>query len=661
MRAFRYPTEAPPSDGFFAGMTEWNDWDAAKAIDEGLKSCYALYAGSTQLADWVSQPPWMVRKKTKDGIEDQPDHPLMDVVREPGFGTEWDAGQGAIVIDRIYAGDSYQLIIQSGASTFLRRLQPNKMSAKKKSNGRLDHWVYQKGGPGEREYEPEAVIHHTNFNPSNEIFGLSNIQAASRIVDSMNAGLTANKSAMGNRIWSSGMFTPELHGQVVGLDDKQHKALIASVKKFFSGPKNAKSMFISPYPGKYSPFNLTPVEMDFIKSFGHWEDALWLILHLHADAMGKSGSTFENKEWAIAAAWNGPVSSYLRSSRSNYNGAFAALFGTSWPPKVGDVYLDFDLTGTPGVLSAFKDKIEMLKALTESGLPFDDANARLELGLPSFAGSNQSWRPINMIPSSQVIEPSGDDDRSGRRSTRLSDDEIYLRTIASKKAAWDRKARSLIKEIFGAEGEEIAAAVEKGNLDPKIDTKRWSKTLDAIWRNVVEAMGDEVINDLNGDRALRVETRDIAWDPFKPAVISYIKRQVAKHVDLIKGTTAEGLRRVIEEGREADEDYGQIAKRIREQYAQYERTRSIAIAWTEVHSASGYGMDQAAQQSGVVETATWITSGDENVRNSHESMNGETRKLGQKYSNGLKFVGDPDGDPDEVIRCRCAEKFGLKG
>ncbi len=35
-------------------------------------------------------------------------------------------------------------------------------------------------------------------------------------------------------------------------------------------------------------------------------------------------------------------------------------------------------------------------------------------------------------------------------------------------------------------------------------------------------------------------------------------------------------------------------------------------------------------------------------------MDGEIRELDDRFSNGLKFPGDPDGDAGEVINCRCA-------
>ena len=652
MQAIRgiYPADAPPSSAFFAGVTEWDDWDAEKAVDEGLKSCYAFYAGVSLLKDWVGQVPWVVRRKTKDGSDDLDDHPLMEVVRQPWPNEEWDYQQSAIDTHKSLAGNAYQLIIQVGNTIQLKRLRPENMGVEKDTKGNAIKWVYPKGAARPEKYDPEAIIHHRFFDPGDDVFGLAPLQAASHVVDSMNAALLANKSSMSERVWSDGMIVPKLN-EKAGLTEQQHKDFSKYVKKNLSGPKNMRRVIIPPFPAEFVPFGLSPAEMDFLASFERWEDAIFMVLQLHAEALGRSGATFANKEWAIAAGWKGPVASRLRQMRSVYNRAFGPLFKTSWPPREGEVYLDFDLTGTPGVLADFKGKIDMATALTSMGLPFDDVNGRLELGLPEFPGSDKSWRPINMIPAEMVSEP--EEPERALRTTR----DAYYRSIDSKKSGWDRKARSLVKALFETEGRAVASAVEGGNLKPRIDTKKWEDLIRSVWSAVVEDLGDEVIDKLNGGRSIRA----VEWDPFSAAVKSYIERHVASSVGLIEGTTQEGIQRVIDAGVDKGESYAQIGRRLRALYDQYSVSRAMTIAWTEVHSASGYGMHEAARESGVIETKTWLSAGDDRVRKSHVAMDGETVKLDEIYSNGLQFPGDPDGPGEEIVMCRCVESYGTKG
>lgn len=49
----------------------------------------------------------------------------------------------------------------------------------------------------------------------------------------------------------------------------------------------------------------------------------------------------------------------------------------------------------------------------------------------------------------------------------------------------------------------------------------------------------------------------------------------------------------------------------------------------------------------------WMATLDERTRTSHQELDGEKKKVNQKFSNGLKYPGDPEGHPREVYNCRC--------
>ena len=49
----------------------------------------------------------------------------------------------------------------------------------------------------------------------------------------------------------------------------------------------------------------------------------------------------------------------------------------------------------------------------------------------------------------------------------------------------------------------------------------------------------------------------------------------------------------------------------------------------------------------------WIATNDKRTRHSHAIMDGETKGVNGKFSNGLEYPGDPNGAPAEVYNCRC--------
>lgn len=62
----------------------------------------------------------------------------------------------------------------------------------------------------------------------------------------------------------------------------------------------------------------------------------------------------------------------------------------------------------------------------------------------------------------------------------------------------------------------------------------------------------------------------------------------------------------------------------------------------------------SAQERGADIVKQWDSTIDGRTRTSHRHVDGEIRELDEKFSNGLRFPGDPSGKAAEVIHCRCA-------
>jgi hypothetical protein len=94
------------------------------------------------------------------------------------------------------------------------------------------------------------------------------------------------------------------------------------------------------------------------------------------------------------------------------------------------------------------------------------------------------------------------------------------------------------------------------------------------------------------------------------------------------------------------------------------RYRAESIARTEsmaaLHEAQSQAMDQAIESGAVTQDQVsyiWNTAGDDRVRPSHETMDGQEVAMGEMFTTGdgaqLEYPGDPNGPPEEIIACRC--------
>ena len=92
--------------------------------------------------------------------------------------------------------------------------------------------------------------------------------------------------------------------------------------------------------------------------------------------------------------------------------------------------------------------------------------------------------------------------------------------------------------------------------------------------------------------------------------------------------------------------------------------RAEALARTETMTALHEAQDQAINQAvdkGLIDgesvTYIWRTSRDKRVRDSHAVMEGQEIGYGERFETGdgnlLRFPGDPEGPPEEIINCRC--------
>ena len=103
-----------------------------------------------------------------------------------------------------------------------------------------------------------------------------------------------------------------------------------------------------------------------------------------------------------------------------------------------------------------------------------------------------------------------------------------------------------------------------------------------------------------------------------------------------------------------------VANELTRRFDQLTTWESKRIARTEIHNSHNTAVMDTYNEIGV-EYTMWITAHDDRVRGlkptdtaDHVELDGEIIRLGDTYSNGLKYPGDTDGPIEEWINCRCS-------
>ena len=104
------------------------------------------------------------------------------------------------------------------------------------------------------------------------------------------------------------------------------------------------------------------------------------------------------------------------------------------------------------------------------------------------------------------------------------------------------------------------------------------------------------------------------------------------------------------------EDIRKTAKRVALGTSKKDRNaavRNARTAITNAENAGRCGSYKRAEKMGIKLKQVWLAALDGRTRDSHRRLDGEKISVGGKFSNGLRFPGDPQGAAHEVWNCRC--------
>ena len=297
-----------------------------------------------------------------------------------------------------------------------------------------------------------------------------------------------------------------------------------------------------------------------------------------------------------------------------------------------------------------------------SGGPlFTREEARVALGLPEVPEVGEFAEPIapilpGMVPQrSQRPRPAS----SAPRKVAKFIDTPERNAVRVKVAKdLDEKEAPNVRDIrryFRALEARVLAKLNEGEkahgkafADDLVDEVREVEVLESviarIYLRVIRERGPEAMTEVGA----------LASDFFleDPAVQDFIRENAYRNGVRVVGTVAEKVKDVLREQSASGETISELADRLKDLF-DGERAHALTVARTETVRAYNAASVEAWKQTGEVEEMEWMTAQDDAVRESHREIDGETAKIGDSFSIGLKFPGDPAGEAGETINCRC--------
>lgn len=294
-----------------------------------------------------------------------------------------------------------------------------------------------------------------------------------------------------------------------------------------------------------------------------------------------------------------------------------------------DVYVEFNVKEK--LQGSFKEEAASIQSAV--GRPWMTANeARALSNMPALAGdADQLVTPFNVLV-------------GGQASPQDSGSQNRNRGVASVKAThvkaepperWEAKSSQVLADFFDRQRKTVLAALGQ-KADPDWWAgDRWDTELaDDLYKLAVQAS-----TELGHEQAVRLGFTPSEYDVDR--TLHFLRAVAASRAGAVNATT----RQQIEQALAAGDDPAHVFD-----VAKSQRTGTGAHAFTA--AVAGFALVEATRQlrpAGAVKT--WETG--PNPRFEHALMDKQTVPVGQKFTNGADWPGDPVLGAEGVANCNC--------
>jgi HK97 family phage portal protein len=251
------------------GRPVWMDRDIKTFSEEGYKKNAIVFKCIDKTAKAASRIPICLHRADGTEIES---HPLLDLLKRPNPASGNARFFEAVVAYYRIAGNSYIFANAEESPTELWPLRPDRMKAVPGMTG-VAEWQYQVGSgeplriPVDLVTGKSQVRQWKTFNPLDDIYGMSPLEAAAWSVDQHNDANAWNKSLLQNGCKPSGAFVVGSQGGLSTgtLGDTQYERLKEQMDAKMSGPANAAKPLILEGGLDWKEMGLSPKEMDWLE------------------------------------------------------------------------------------------------------------------------------------------------------------------------------------------------------------------------------------------------------------------------------------------------------------------------------------------------------------------------------------------------------------
>lgn len=248
------------------GQPVWSPRDYAAFAREGFAQNAVVYRSVRMVAEAAASVPLLLYA----GDEEITEHPLLSLIARPN-----PASTAADLLESWYgfllvSGNAYlEAVAVDGALRELHALRPDRMKVVPGPDGWPEAFEYTAAGRAVRfagEVAPGVapILHVKLFNPVNDHYGMSPIEAAAQAIDTHNTASRWNKALLDNSARPSGALVYTARDG--NLSPDQVARLRSELEQGFAGAARAGRPLLLEGGLDWKSMSLSPKDMDFIEA-----------------------------------------------------------------------------------------------------------------------------------------------------------------------------------------------------------------------------------------------------------------------------------------------------------------------------------------------------------------------------------------------------------
>lgn len=376
------------------GQPKWTPRDYGSFADEGYRKNVVAYQAINKIAEGVASVEWTAWRRNQEVTES----PFLELLRQPNPLQSRAEYLRAYVGFRLLSGNGWQeRVMLGGTPRELYALRPDRMKVVPGADGLPLAYEYSVGGKSRRwEVDPinldSDVRHDKMFNPLDDWYGMSPIEAGAYAIDTSNEAQKLTQALLQNSARPSGALMSE-----TPLTDDQYNRLKSSVEQQYSGSTNAGRPLLLDGGLRWEQMAMSMRDLEIIETRYASARDICLAFGVPPLLLGLKGdNTFANYAEARLAFWEETVIPLCHQIAHDWSDWLGRFFG--------DLTIKPDFDNVPSIAEKKAVQWDMANAADDLTI-----NEKREMrGFGKVDGGDVVLVPVGKIPLSEAIAPPDD-------------------------------------------------------------------------------------------------------------------------------------------------------------------------------------------------------------------------------------------------------------